>query len=120
MNRKTALYVWLMERRIVKVETAYLMTGADTARVQVIFTDEDGSKKTIGEWTDVAGIRRGEFDSTMELRFTPGYDGLFGHLRDREAEDVIKRRTEKADLVEKREELKAELRLVDEELGGPV
>ena len=115
-DRKTELLIWLMENHIEKVECRQIMTSEDTSRTEVTFYSDCGKKKTVSSWSGLP--TRNQYEShTMALNFRPGYYGLFD-VQDHEAKRVLKVREEKKDLIEARDKLKAQLKGIEEQLGG--
>jgi len=118
MDKKTELMVWVLEHRVTQVVCKQMSTGVDTDRTEVVFIDDwSGESYTVEDWHEVEGIRRSEYDTGMGLEFSPRYAGMI-RCRDSRAQEIVKNREEKSELLEERDELQARLDALNAQLGG--
>ncbi len=114
MDKKTELYVWILEHWVTKVTMSPPMGVGD--KLSVEFWDKDGESFFVEDWHAWTSHRRSKYDADCGLLFSPLSQGLFV-VGDPTANTLVTNRCEKADLLERKEELLAELEDIEKEIG---
>jgi hypothetical protein len=114
---KTNLAVWVLENTCTEVKFQRYAVGDDEQRVQVTFIDESGQCGfVVDDWWKRMREQRSDYDTGCPIEFSPSCDGLF-RTRDSRAMRIVENRKNRADLLERRDELKKELFEIQRELG---